>query len=85
MPLLEWVGLFGAESLFWVWVIFWGGAERLEGTFTSGVLIDYLAPRWTAEGIKMFAALIWLFSGVWFVWGCFSPDLRPPVRLIWWH
>jgi hypothetical protein len=71
-----WVLIFALESLLWAWVLFWDGAEHLEGTFASGFLVDIFAPRWSADGIKLFAALTWLFTGVWFVVGLFVPEAR---------
>ena len=53
--------------LFGLWVIFGRGAERLEGTFTSGFLFHPFAPRWTAQGIRLFVALILILDGIWFV------------------
>ena len=76
MSILVWVGLFGLTSLGWAWVLFLGGAEKLEGTLASGFLIDAFAPRWSAAGIKLFAALTWAAAGVWFLVGLFVPEVR---------
>ena len=76
MSVWVWVGAFVAASLFWSWVLFWGGAEWLEGSFVSGLLIDWWAPRWSADGIKVFALGTWVLSGLWFVFGLFFPDSR---------
>jgi len=64
------------NTLFWLWVWRWGGAERLEGTFTSGFFIHWFAPRWSAEGIKLFAVLTLFFSTILFIVGLFVPGLR---------
>jgi hypothetical protein len=79
MSLVVWILLFAGLSIFSSWVLFWGGAERLEGTFASGFLIDIFAPRWSAEGIKVYTALAWLFCGIWFLVGLFVPAAR-----FWW-
>jgi hypothetical protein len=56
MAALDWWSLlYVASVLFWVWVIWWGGAEWLEGTFVSGLLIHVFAPDWSVHGIKLFA------------------------------
>lgn len=62
-----WVAVFAATSLFWTWVLFWGGAELLEGSFLSRILIHNLASRWSAQGIKLFGGLIWFLEGIWIV------------------
>ena len=76
MGLTAWVAVFLVSSLFWAWILFWGGAGRLEGTFASGFLVDVFAPRWSEEGIKLFAALTWFLSAVWFVVGLFVQEAR---------
>ncbi len=76
MSVWVWIGLFLVASLFWSWVIWLGGAEWLEGSFVSGLLIDWWAPRWSAEGIKLYAGLTWIVSGLWFVFGLFHADSR---------
>jgi hypothetical protein len=74
---LAWVVGFAALSLFWCWLLFWGGADRLEGSFLAGLLFYSRAPEWTADGIKLFAFLTWVCQGVWFVVGLLSPEVRP--------
>lgn len=76
MSLLAWIILYLTELLFWLWIIRWGGAERLEGTFTSGFLINCFAPGWSAEGIKLFGWLTLVVSTIWFFAGLFYPGLR---------
>ncbi len=76
MSITTWVLLYIAELLFWWWVIRWGGAERLEGTFSSGFLISVLAPNWSAEGIKLFAWLTLIVGTVWFIIGLVLPGAR---------
>ncbi len=76
MNVLVWIGLFVASSLFWAWLLFWGGAEWLDGSFLSGLLIHFRAPEWGAEGIKLFAVLSWLGQTIWFVIGLFAKSSR---------
>jgi len=76
VSLPAWIILYLLELLFWVWIIRWGGAERLEGSFISGLLIHYFAPRWGSEGIKLFAWLALIAGTVWFIAGLFYPGIR---------
>jgi hypothetical protein len=73
---LTWVGSYLVNILFWLWLIRWGGAERLEGTFTSGLLLSTFAPQWSADGIRLFAWLSLIASTVVFVIGLFQPEVR---------
>lgn len=76
ISLPHWIFCAALSSLFWLWVLRWGGAERLEGTFASGFLISWFAPKWSAEGIKLFALLSLISTLGAFVVGLFVPDLR---------
>lgn len=76
MSLIEWIITYLILLLFWLWVIKWGGAERLEGTFTSGMLIHIFAIRWSALGIKLFASVSLIISTIFFSIGIFFPELR---------
>ncbi len=76
MSLLVWIIVFGLSSVFWAWIIFGGGADWLEGSLLSGFLVSWLAPRWSADGIKLFAGLTWLVQGIWFVIGLFYREMR---------
>jgi hypothetical protein len=64
------------DALFWLWVLRWGGAERLEGTFASGFLVSWFAPKWSAEGIKLFALLSLVGTLLAFAVGLFVPEIR---------
>ena len=70
-----------------VWVLCWSfemgflyliarNALWLEGSFLSGLIVSWFAPKWNADGIRLFAWLSMAFSSLWFVAGLFSPDLR---------
>ena len=60
----KWIVL-GAGTLFTAWVIFLGGAERLEGTIKSAFLINSMAPSWHAAGIKVYVAISWVGAVAW--------------------
>lgn len=76
MSLTELIGTYLINLVFWLWVVRWGGAEWLEGTFASGFLINIFAPRWSADGIKVFGYGSILISTILFVVAIFSPDFR---------
>lgn len=57
--------LFGAQTIFTAWVIFFGGADRLEDTIESAFLIHFRAPLWTATGIKIYVGASWFGTLVW--------------------
>jgi hypothetical protein len=76
MSLALWVLLFVISSLFSGWVLFWGGAEWLEGSFVSLLVVSGRAANWSSDGIKIFVALSWLASLFWFVIGLFDLDVR---------
>ena len=43
MGLILWISIFEIGSLFWSWLLFWGGAEMLEGFFFSGASVYFRA------------------------------------------
>lgn len=73
---LCWVTGYGIDLLVSIWILRWGGARYLEGTFASGFLVSMLAPRWSAEGIKFFVLVTLAASTVWFFVGLFVPEAR---------
>ncbi|MBM4341661.1 MAG: hypothetical protein FJ110_19215 [Deltaproteobacteria bacterium] len=76
MSLTWWTIAYVVDLVFWLWVVRWGGAEILEGTFSSGFLISIFAPRWSAEGIKLFGYGTIIISTILFVLGIFFADFR---------
>lgn len=75
MDLLTWIGLFIAQSLFWKWILSWGGAEYLEG-WRAFFVLDWFAARWSAEQLRLYALIGWIVSAIWFLVGLFIPDVR---------
>jgi hypothetical protein len=73
---LVWIGLYLVDTLFWVWVCFYGGAELLEEHWLANLLIHWGASSWESESIKLVGWLILFFSTIWFLIGLFNPDLR---------
>ncbi len=76
MSLTELTVAYLINLVFWLWVCRWGGAERLDGTFISGLLIHFFAPRWSADGIKLFGYGTIFISTILFVIAIFYPDFR---------
>ena len=76
MTLMELIITYLINLVFWLWIVQWGGAERLEGTFTSGFLIHFFATRWSADGIKLFGYCMLFFSTILFVVALIYPDFR---------
>jgi len=74
--MFAWVSFYALDLLFCIWVLMWGGADYLQGTLKSGFIISIFAPKWTAEGIKLFVWLTLIFSTIGFIIGLFSPDFR---------
>ncbi|WP_434777008.1 hypothetical protein [Neisseria sp. Ec49-e6-T10] len=74
MSLIIWIIFFTANSLFWKWLISWGGAEKLNDTWFGAFMF---APfSWNEEQIKLFAQISWLLETIWFILGLFKPELR---------
>ena len=76
MSLTAWLLFYLADVAFLLWVVRWGGAEVLEGTFASGCLISWFAPRWSADGIKVFGWCALVAHTIGFIVGVFWPDFR---------
>jgi len=80
MTLAEFTIYYAIDLVFFLWILRWGGAERLERSFLAGFL-DYFAIGWNAEGIKLFALLWLIVSTLIFVLGLFNQNLRELVFL----
>jgi hypothetical protein len=76
MTTTAWIVSFTLNTLFWLWIARWGGAERLEGTFSSGCLVSIFAPGWSADGLRLFAYVMLAASAVLFITGLFQPEMR---------
>ncbi len=76
MSLTGFILSYAVNLVFWLWVVRWGGARWLEGTLTSGFLIHIFAPRWSAEGIRLFGWGAIVISTIILIAGLFWPDFR---------
>lgn len=52
--------VFVAFTAFAVWVVFFDGADRLEGTLASALLIDTYAPFLRAPLLRAYVVFAWL-------------------------
>ncbi len=75
MSLLMWIGCYAAQSIFYKWVLSWGGAAWLEG-WKSVFFFDFFTAFWTAEMLRLYALILWIIATFVFVVGVFVPDLR---------
>lgn len=70
-----WLIYHGLGMLFWLWLLCWGGAERVTGWRAWG-LIGWFAGHWSAEQLRLYALLLLALQGIWFIGGLFSPAWR---------
>ena len=76
MSLPEWIISYIALTIFWLWIVRWGGAEWVEGKFISGFLVHIWAVTWSAEAIKVFAWGALIINTVLFALGIIFSDFR---------
>lgn len=75
MSLMAWIIQYVLQSLFYKWILSWGGAQWLEG-LKSALTLGWFTWDWNAEQIRLYVLVIWVLMSVWFVIGVFNPDLR---------
>ena len=75
MSLTAWVIQFALQSLFYKWLLSWGGAQWLVG-LKSALTLGWMTWDWNAEQIRLYALLLWVIADVWFVVGLINPALR---------
>lgn len=76
MSLFWWTVFHALDATLWLWILRWGGAAWLEGTFLSGFIVSTFAPRWNAEGLRMAALIMLVFCAISFALGLLMPDVR---------
>ena len=54
------VGLLLVVTGFWAWVIFFGGADRLEGTWLAEVFVHVGAGELKSGALKILTTAVWL-------------------------
>lgn len=76
MSILTWILIYLGLSLFYLWVLRWGGAEWMEG-WKSIFFIDWFrSVEWSSEQIRLYMLLCWIGSSIWFVIGLCYPECR---------
>ena len=69
------IAVYVASSLFWKWIISWGGAAWLEG-WRAFFLLEWFAAHWSAEQIRLYALIMWIASTLLFAVGLIVPEYR---------
>lgn len=72
----SWVAVYVVAVVSCLWLLLWGGARFLEGTFASGCLISWLTPKWSEETIRFFAFIALLAGTALLVPRLFRPEWR---------
>lgn len=81
MSMKAWIIGYLVQLVFWIWVLRWGGAKMLEGSWIAW-LLGISGVTWDEERVK-FWAWVAVFTGTGaFVLGLFYPQLRFSRRLI---
>lgn len=75
MGMIFWIAMYLLSSLFYKWVLSWGGAKTIEG-WKSFFLIGWFALDWNSEQIRLYALIGWLVTTVIFIIGCFNSQFR---------
>lgn len=75
MSLFEWSIIHALSVLFWLWILNWGGAKRIEG-WGAFFLIDWMAARLNVEQLRMYALIFLIIQIVWYFLGAFNPSWR---------
>ena len=57
MSLTAWIIQFALQSLFYKWILSWGGAQWLEG-IKSALTLGWMTWDWNAEQIRFYILII---------------------------
>lgn len=76
MSVAVWVLVHGLSMLFWVWVLRYGGARRLQGSVLSVPLVSFFALNWDVDAIKLMAWCALIVGPIYFAMGLVEPGLR---------
>jgi hypothetical protein len=53
---------FAATTIIAVWIVFFDGAEEIEGKLVAVLLVDFLAYFLTATYLKVYVSILWLLQ-----------------------
>ncbi len=73
--MISWLIFYLLVSLFNYWIVFWGGAQRIEG-WLSFILVGWFAWDWKAEQIRFYVSIMWFVFTLLFIYGLFNQDFR---------
>lgn len=71
MSLTAWIIAYSFDLVFWLWVIYWGGADWMQGRlgfFRLGLL--------NAKSIRWLGWIFLIWTTIWFIIGLITPDAR---------
>ena len=75
MSLGLWAAAYSVVMAFWIWIIRWGGAEKLEETLAND-FSESLANYLSADTVKIVGYVALGVSSLWFIAGVYLPGLR---------
>lgn len=79
MNLSNWIMIYVANLCFWLWIVKWGGAEKLGDTPLSGIFTFCITLKWnemTSGGIKLLMSVIFFIHTIFFILGILVPEFR---------
>ena len=75
MSLTAWIIQFALQSLFYKWILSWGGASYIKG-WKSIFFLDTESSSWNEEQVKMMTLFLWIGFSILFVIGLIYPEYR---------
>lgn len=78
--MLSWFILYLLLSLFYKWIISWGGAKKIEG-WKSFFIIGWFAFDWSSEQIRFFALISWIILTFIFIYGLMNSQFRNEILI----
>jgi hypothetical protein len=75
MDIVLWIIGYLLSSLFWLWILRWGGAAWLAG-WKAWAVIGWFSGHWSAEQIRLYALILFILETIGFIAGLFSPTVR---------
>ena len=76
MPIWLWTVLYLAQLLLWLWLGWWGGARKAQGTWLEGWLLSRRHAALGADPLRLWAWLAVPASTAWFLLGLFDEAVR---------
>lgn len=79
MSLSNWITIYIADLVFWLWIAKFGGAEMLGDTPFSGIFTFLITLKWrelSAEGIKFLLSVVLIAHTFFFILGITVPAFR---------